>query len=222
VIPGTAPAAAAAVLLAVLSAPAPEARDLQFTLGTVQRRSERLDARKRWIPPWTRVSVHFGFEGERPARGRAITVVPVHPAGLPVLNLKFTKVLHGRGGCEADGHPWWTTEVGIDDSAFLTAEPDRDHVPERPFDAIVIYPAVPFARLVPRSSIQSLAYPEGVPRTAVMTGIDLTGDEQPELLVAWYCCGDPQQSLDRCDFACLDYYQKQNGRWILRDRATPC
>jgi hypothetical protein len=184
--------------LVVLAAPAVAPRKLDFTVGTIE-------------VTQTNTTVQFGFAGGRPSRGRMITVLPIGPVAVQPLRLKLARVEYGRGGCDGDDRPWWGgAEVLL---------PMLPSVHDDSMAAIVIYPAVPTARIVP---VGDATPPNGVSRSAVLAAVDITGDADPELLVIEYCCLEPAKQTDECDYVCIDFYEKRNGRWVVRRHLTPC
>lgn len=161
-------------------------------------------------------SVRFHLS-KKPVGVRSVTVVPLGLASA-VVQMKMVKVETGRSGCDGVNERWWN---GI---ASLPRPVRRYHVyPEDVFyDAVVIYPAVSFAVLLSPETLTDAVLPKGVYRSTVTAAIDLTGDGQPDLLIAEYCCGDPTTPKDRCDCTHEDFWQKRNGIWVLVRHLIPC
>lgn len=191
--------------------------------ATLERQSNHQDTDGRFLAPWTKASVRISFS-KGPTSGRTVTVVPIGRS-LPVVASKISDIKQWRGGC--DGHEneiSWDGLVPVGAVAYLNAPTESGRLPESPFDVVVIYPAVPYARSVTVNSLSAAVLPPGVPKSVVTAAVDLTGTGKPDLLVATYCCQSNVKTPanENCDLSCQNYYQKRAGKWIVVRRVRPC
>ena len=191
-----------------------------FDVAAVFRSSARSDADGNPLPPWTKVELSTVEFKTRPAAGSRVTVVPL---GVPLasLELKINKVTREMNECTAES--FWRADLEpLTRRDLLDAAPLPDRRPETPFDALVIYPAVKTYRLLKPAALAPRALPRGVTPAAVRAALDLTGDDDPELLYVAYCCDPPTKPLAQCDYQCSKTYLKTRTTWKLTATHEPC
>jgi hypothetical protein len=109
----------------------------------------------------------------------------------------------------------------ITQTEFLEYKQDE----ELPFDVLWIYPSVEFALPISSDKLTAEMLPEGVERDMVAAAIDLTNDQQPDLLMARYCADPPTaKSLETppCQHRCSRKYLKEEGKWKQIEDFWPC
>jgi hypothetical protein len=190
-----------------------------FWPAPFERESLKKDQNQHFIAPWTKGSFRIALMNP-PTADLSITLVPVG-VSLPTLRSKIGDVRKFVGGCE-ETTVSWDAVVQVDQPNYLDAATLPNHLAESPFNAVVIYPAVPFAKSVPRVSLKDEMLPKGVARSTVAAAIDLTGDGSPDLLVVEYCFSDATKTPEQCDYSIQDSYEKRNGKWVRLRHVTPC
>jgi hypothetical protein len=112
------------------------------------------------------------------------------------------------------------------DATWLKAvnpDPERQDGEKAPFDVCVIYPAVAAARALERNTFEKAQLPKKVLLHQIVVALDVTGDEQPEILLVEYCCDKPQAQRNECDLTCSAVYVREaNGQWRIAETQTPC
>ena len=186
-----------------------------FGEGTVWRTSDNKAANGDFIPPWKEVQVTnvFGFK-RRPGIGKKVTVVPIDVNASPLdLSIRKTKP---RGDCEETGTHWWEVELEPvrQKEYFEITKAERSKA--SPFDVVIIYPAVKFARQLRGNELKRNMLPAGTVLDTVKAAIDLTNDGIPDALIIEYCCLQPAKAVE-CDLTCGKTFLKVKNRWRLVD-----
>lgn len=151
----------------------------------------------------------FGFH-RQPETGSRVTVLPLSygpPFELAITSSKLRD--------DVPDELWWEVELeAIRDPAVLAAAPVPGRDAAYPFDAVVLHPVRPSARLVRPADVRDL--PRGVEPTLIHTAVDLEGDGRVDALSTKYCCNDPGARLDSCDPLCGEHYRRgpSGWRWI--------
>lgn len=191
------------------------------TDGEVSRSSDQKDKHGQQFPPWKEVSLaNIGLKKEL-AIGAEVTIVPVGVDIAP-FNLKVTETKRGSV-CAQGEPPWWEVELEpLTQKQFfdIRALPGRSE--EYPFDVGVIYPAVEFALALPKEQVTQAMLPAGIYAQTLTAAIDLTNDNQPDVLIAEFCCREPAKIFPDCDYTCGKTYLKVKGVWKLIDESSPC
>jgi hypothetical protein len=156
----------------------------------------------------------FGFEHE-PVVGQPATVLPLD--GGPALSLAVTTTK------KRDDVPeiatWWEVELEPTTAPWILDAPAQaGRAGEFPFDAIVLYPAVPGATLVSPDTVQEL--PPDVLRPTITAAIDLDADGSADALTASYCCGDGKPAVS-CDYVCGATFRHRDGAWVTVHTSMP-
>jgi hypothetical protein len=181
----------------------------------VLRTSTNKDKSGRFHPPWGSVVVWRDLP--TPARvGDEVTVLPLRP-DLPSQELRITKVTLQQG---ADDIPTtWLVDIDASNPEFFGARPDRGRAEETPFDVVIIYPAVPQARLLrPSPRRWDLPKEAGCSRRTLWAAVDLNSDATPDAAVFRYCCNMPAApwGAAKCEFNCeRTYARRKDGSWTM-------
>lgn len=204
--------------------PAPEARG--FGDATVARSSERKDKDGSSLPPWTRVEItNIGFSQKfksQPRIGERVTVLSLG-VELPALELKIAGVDDAKDECTgAEHHLWAVTLEDVTRRDYFDQKPMSDRSLEYPFDALVIYPANPAARVVSRAKLSKEMLPRSVTVEMIRAAVDTNADGAPELLLLNFCCDDPKATVSTCELTCGKIYRKTDNVWTLIDTIEPC
>jgi hypothetical protein len=178
------------------------------------------------LPPWKKVSLDARFD-EKPKVDGKVTVVPLQVTIAPV-ELKILKVTEEEKPCQKKPRSRWAVELEpITQKEFFEIKAISGRREEYPFDACVIYPAVEFARQLKPPQLTKEMIPEGVSLNTVTAAIDLTNDQQPDLLIAYYCCRDTTKMADSddsadCDYTCGKLFKRTKDGWKLVEEQQPC
>jgi hypothetical protein len=198
---------------------------INFDVQNLFRNSSQKDESGRNKPPFVDAEVNFSLDQE-PNIADKVTIVPlnvdIEPFQLSIL--KFEKV--ENAGCDNTKIKRdfiWNVELEkINNKEILEINPIKNNHPKFPFEVFLIYPAVKFAKNLPSEELKPEMLPKGVTNFTVKAAIDLTNDNNPDLLYVEFCCKDKNESLDNCDYNCIQWYKKVNGIWKLFDDAIPC
>lgn len=199
--------------------PLPDIRSV--SQRTVFRKSDTQGPSGYYLPPWKEVKLDLiGFD-EKPETGRNVTVVPLGVSVAPI-QLKILKTRRVQDPCDNKLPGYWEVELEqITQKEFFEFEPA--HVrKEIAFDACVIYPAVESARSLSPQQLTKEMLPEGISVNTVTAAIDLTNDQEPDLLIAYYCCDDTTRPREECDYTCGKEFKRTAGGWKLMDEHGPC
>jgi len=172
------------------------------------------------IPPWKEIQIsNVGFK-ERPIVGRNVTIIPIDVDLAPFdLRVRQTK---SQEGCDKSEHRWEVDLETVKDRKFFEVAPIANRRTEVPFEVVVIYPAVSFARQIERARLSKAMVPKHVALSTVKAAIDLTRDHNPEVLILEYCCEHPTEAPKECDYTCGKTFIKVGLVWKLVDTSTPC
>jgi hypothetical protein len=155
-----------------------------------------------------------------------VSLVPLG-AALSASTTRVTNVVAMENPCSESLPKRYETELApITEAAWLkavTAPDDKRFTENAPFDVCVIYPAVTAARALERSVFEKARLPKKVLLHHIVAALDVTGDEQPEVLLVEYCCDKPQAQRNECDLTCSAVYVRApNGVWRIAETQTPC
>jgi hypothetical protein len=119
--------------------------------------------------------------------------------------------------------PTWAVVLDATIKPLLAARPERGREKHHPFEAVMVYPANPRARLLP-----PLAVTADLPAAAatLWAAVDLTGDGNADAAIFRFCCeqpGTPARSTGRspCGSECVAIYLRSPGQsWRLAHQAS--
>ena len=185
----------------------------------VTRESEHADKHGRFHPPWKTVTVGTVIP-RAVSVGDAVTVLLLK-RGVPAQELKVTKVKPQPAA--ADLMPaTWVVDIDASTESFLAAKPDRGRGDDTPFDAIVIHPATPKARVhETRMRSRDLPREEGCSLRTLWAAVDLESDGRPDVAIFKFCCDKPaiptrQSGPSPCQNDCRRIYLREAGQsWRL-------
>lgn len=188
----------------------------------VWRESDRKDSDGFALPPWSAVNLnHVGFD-KKPAVGERVTVVPLG-VDIGPISLKILKVTEREDPCNESLPRYWEVELEkITRREFFEAKATRNRREDVPFDVCIIYPSVTFARQLKKERLTRGMIPRGVTPGTVTAAIDLTNDNKPDVLIAYYCCDDSRKPPEACDYTCGKIFKKVNRGWKLVEKLAPC
>jgi hypothetical protein len=169
--------------------------------------------------PWTRASIEAVVP--RPLHpGEKVTVLPLRRA-LPRRELPVAVV------DEQPGTPpfpsTWALVVDATVAPFLSARPDPGHEGHHPFDAIVVSPPAPKARLLARGAA---GHDLPAAPATLWAAVDLTGDGKPDAAIFRFCCEQPSRPArapggSPCQTECVAIYLRDAGQsWRLVHQAS--
>ncbi len=187
--------------------------------GTVFRVSENKDRHGSYLPPWIEVEISTYFK-TKPALPSKVTVVPLD-VDIDSFNWQIAKSERQEFGCEETKPYAWEVKLQITQKEFFEFVPPPTRRTEVPFDVVVLYPAVEFARQLKKKQLTKQMFPRGTSINAVKAAIDVTNDQKPDILLLEYCCDNATKSTE-CDYTCGKTFKQVNGKWKLIDEYSPC
>lgn len=163
---------------------------------------------------WARATLELHFDVQ-PRAGQEILVIPlripVAPFRLPIRNVEPQQFEACDGETIETIYHVETDDLPDPALRTLPALPGRRD--EFPFDAAVLYPAVPKAKVVPPGQIRLTQVPKGVLLSQITLALDLNGDGSPDLLIVTY---------DQGDATIEDYWEKTGANWHRSRHLVPC
>ena len=193
-----------------------------FRIETVFRRSDRQDEHGRGLPPWNGIEP-LAFSADRePQIGQYVTVVPLE-VNIPAFNMRIVSAEKKRDECDDNNlKTYWESKTeGLNFREFFEAKPIAERAEEYPFDVVIIYPSVKYARAMGGKQIDKATLPKAVSPRTVKAAIDLTNDSIPDLLIVEYCCMNRARSTN-CDLTCSESYRRSARGWRLVSSNRPC
>ncbi|HEX8846482.1 MAG TPA: hypothetical protein VF791_17675 [Pyrinomonadaceae bacterium] len=174
------------------------------------------------LPPWKKINIDARLN-EKPEVGEKVTVVPLDVEISP-FDLKILKLTEENKSCDQKKHvPWWLVELEeITRKEFFEIKAIAGRREEYPFDVCVIHPAVEFARQLKKEQLTKKMIPAGISINTVTAAIDLTNDQEPDVLVVLYCCRDTTKEARDCDYTCGKIFKKTRNGWKLIEEHQPC
>ncbi len=187
--------------------------------GTVLRLSDKEDQYGDNLPPWTEIEVSVYFK-TKPALSSKVTVVPLD-VDIDSFNWQIAKSEKQEFGCDETKPYAWEVKLEITQKMFFdfVAPPTRRQ--EVPFDVVVLYPAVEFARQLKKKQLTKQMLPKETSINAVKAAIDVTNDQKPDILLLEFCCDNATKVID-FDYFCGKTFKQVNGKWKLVDEHSPC
>jgi hypothetical protein len=126
-------------------------------------------------------------------------------------------------GCDDDNlKTYWEGKTeDINFREFFEAKPIAERAEQYPFDVVIIYPSVKYARTLGRNQIGKAMLPKAISLRTVKAAIDLTNDSIPDLLIVEYCCMNRTRPAN-CDLTCSEFYRRSTRGWRLVSSTMPC
>src|SRR5215472_15495034 len=119
----------------------------------------------------------------RPAVGRKVTVVPLTTNVAPI-DLRIIRTTAQPDACDDNQPPHWQVELEpVSDSHYIGAAAPADRSTDPAFGIVVLYPAMPHARLLTGDRLRQSMLPRGVLMKTVTIAMDLNGDGLPDLVM---------------------------------------
>lgn len=208
--------------LAILAAPA--LAQQSFGLGYLDREGqptkEGPDA-----PPWTKVRVHVGFFGVPAAKTLSgpVTILPHDPALPPATLTIQTFGKYEREECTGTLSRFRYAQLPeLPGDAYRTyVQPDKRRGASWVASALIVHPAQPNAKTLPKQSLAASDMPKGFPLATLEAAFDLSGGGKAEIVKLDYCCYNPALGEQQCIKAggknggarCSALYQKTKTGW---------
>ena len=177
----------------------------------------------RMIPPFFKAEIGIGLDNE-PSIGEKVTVVPLEMSIEP-FQLRIIKTEKKEVPCSGKEKDfYWDTEIeSVTNTQILEIAPNSGRSGEFPFDVMVIYPKVDFAKNMPAADFKRVVLPDRVSINTIEAAVDLDNDGNPDLLEIVFCCSNqtipPSES---CNYICKKSFRKTSGKWTLVNFAKPC
>lgn len=187
-------------------------------------------------PPWKRTKVEasfFGVPASKTLTGPA-TILPYDPA-LPAAALPIQKMgRYEKEECSGQMSKYRPVEFPeLPGDAYLKYE-QPDKLRPAPFAGrvLVVHPAQPNAKTLPKQSVAQGDMPKGFPLATLEAAFDLSGSGKAEVVRVDYCCYNPAFNEAQCIKAggknggskCFALYQKNKAGWrrVFQDRDEDC
>ena len=160
---------------------------------------------------------------KRPVIGDAVSVVTLD-SDIPTLSVRILRAKkQTEDPCTERPVNWWEIELEpLKERNFFEVTAPAERSAEYPFDVVIIYPAVKFARQVGKDQLKLGMLPKGVFVDTVKAAIDLNDDGAPDLVVLEYCCSDRKKPPEACEYTCGKTFKKVRNTWKLIDTFAPC
>jgi len=187
-------------------------------------------------PPWKRTKAQGGFFGVPANKSLAgpATILPFDPA-LPAAALPIRK-LGPYVKQECDGQMSKYRDVEFPDlpgAAYLDyVQPDKLRGAAFAGSTLLVHPAQPNAKTLPKRSVAQSDMPRGFPLATLTAAFDLSGSGKAEVVRVDYCCYNPAFNEAQCLKAggkdggskCFALYQKGKAGWrrVFQDRDEDC
>ena len=187
-------------------------------------------------PPWKRTKAQGGFFGVPANRALAgpASILPFDPA-LPAATLPIQK-LGPYEKQECDGQMSKYRDVTFPDlpgEAYLAyVQPDKLRGAAFAGRTLLVHPAQPKAKTLPKQSVAPIDMPPGFPLATLEAAFDLSGSGKAEVVRVDYCCYNPSFNTAQCIKAggkdggskCFALYQKGKAGWrrVFQDRDEDC
>ncbi|MCW5773621.1 MAG: hypothetical protein KIT16_18410 [Rhodospirillaceae bacterium] len=221
--------------LLLIAAGAPASAQEYFGLGHIQREGTPTAAGPDG-PPWKRVQVQASFVGvpAKTALSGPATILPHDPA-LPPATLPIrTMAPYQREECTGQISKYRRAEFpDLAGAAYRDyAATDKVRGPAFVGSVLVVYPAVPKARALPKQSVAAGDMPQNFPLSTLEAAFDLAGSGRAEIVQVRYCCYDAAFDEAQCIKAggknggarCLAIYRKDKAGWrrVFFDHDQDC
>lgn len=199
---------------------------IDFGLFDVVRKSNQKNEYGRMIFPFYEAEINIGLVNE-PEIGEKVTIIPLN-VNLEPFQLAISQTEKKTAdACKTNRNEkyYWETELErITDQGVLEIRSDKNRADEFPFDVVVVYPSVNFAKNLVNTAITKDMLPANISIKTIEAAIDLDNDGRPDLLEIAFCCSSPNEKSDEdndCSI-CKKSFKKVNGIWKLAGSAQPC
>lgn len=198
------------------------------TIGeaVVERISENTDRHNNYFPPWTEVKVTFFYLQKKPLEKKfvaqsKVTLVPLE-VNVASFDWQIAKSEIIKARCDYHKLYNWVVELKpFTQREFFEIKPSPGRPEQFPFDVVVLYPAVKFARQIKKEQLTKQMLPNGTSLNTVKAAIDVTNDQKPDILLLKHCCDDATKAT-LCGYPCGKLFKQVNGKWELIEEYSPC
>ena len=220
------------VALALIAAPAAAQN---FGFGWLEREGTETKEGPH-APPWKRTKAQGGFFGvpaNRTLSGPA-TILPFDPA-LPPATVPIQKMgPYEKQECDGRMSKYRNAEFAdVPGEAYLAyVQPDKLRGAAFAGRTLMVHPARPRAKTLPKQSVAQSDMPKGFPLATLEAAFDLSGDGFAEAIRVDYCCYNPAFDDAQCLKAggkaggskCFALYRKTKAGWrrVFMDRDEDC
>jgi hypothetical protein len=204
-------------LITPLASRATDTVDLFVDHATLIRASATKGKDGRFEPPWTSGTFTVVLPKKVPI-GATFTVIPRGTA-VEACQLLATKVTKQPLMEEEEGRDRWEVDLNASTDQFLRVKGPKQRHGEMPIDAVVIYPAVPEARLVEMSRARNFVPGHlGVFPATLWAAVDTTRDGKPDIMIFKSCCENPkvpeaETGQSPCEHTCESIYFLAKEGW---------
>lgn len=224
-----------AMTLAALALVAAPAAAQNFGFGWIDREGAETKEGPP-APPWTRARAMGGFFGvpaNKTLTGPA-TILPFDPA-LPPATLPIQKMgRYEKEECSGQFSKYRNVEFpDLPGAAYLSyVQPDKLRGAAFAGSTLIVHPAQPNAKTLPKQSVSQADMPKGFPLATLEAAFDLSGSGKAEVVRVDYCCYNPAFDQAQCIKAggkdggskCFALFQRGKAGWrrLFRDRDDAC
>jgi hypothetical protein len=171
------------------------------------------------LPPWTEVLVLPYFK-TKPVLPSKVTVVPLD-VDFDSFNWQIAKSERKESGCDETKPYAWEVTLQLTQKEFFEFVGTPTRGGEFPFDVVVLYPAVEYARQLKKKQLKKQMLPQGTSINVIKAAIDVTNDQKPDILLLEFCCDNATKTTE-CEYQCGKTFTKVNGKWKLINASSPC
>lgn len=187
-------------------------------------------------PPWKRTMAKGGFFGvpaNKALTGPA-TILPFDPA-LPPATVPIQKLgPYVKQECDGKMSKYRdATFPDVPGEAYLAyVQPDKLRGPAFAGRTLMVHPARPNAKTLPKQSVSQADMPKGFPLATLEAAFDLSGSGKADVVRVDYCCNNPAFDQAQCIKAggkdgaskCFALFQRGKAGWrrLFRDRDDAC
>ena len=224
-----------AVTFAALALVAAPAAAQNFGFGWLEREGTETKEGPH-APPWKRTKAQGGFFGvpaNKTLTGPA-TILPFDPA-LPAAALPIQSMgRYEKQECDGKMSKYRdATFPDVPGEAYLAyVQPDKLRGAAFAGRMLMVLPAQPNAKTLPRQSVGQADMPKGFPLATLEAAFDLSDSGKAEVVRVDYCCHNPALDDAQCIKAggksggskCFALYQKNKAGWrrVFQDRDEDC
>jgi hypothetical protein len=171
--------------------------------------------------PWKKATVE-AIVPRKLEPGQLVTVVPLARAAPSARAVATVQPQEGVPGFPT------TYLITVDAAAkpLLEAKAEPGHTDERPFEALVVSPAAPKARLLNPAAVKDLPTGTGASPATLSAAVDLDADGKADAALFRYCCDQPATAPRRtdkspCSPECQAIYLRgKDGAWQAVHQAS--
>lgn len=202
----------------------------KFGVYSVIRNSDSTDEHGSQVSPFKEVEIPLIYWKIKPAAGEKVTVIALDtkfaPFELSIKDVSQTKNEYTESCGQDENESFWKIDLErLENKKMLEMKPVIEgNSAEYPFEVVVIYPSVEFARQIKPDKIKKEDLPKDAKVSEITAAIDLTNDGIPDLLELKYCCERSKSRDDKtCDYSdCGELWKRVNGKWKKTFDWSPC